>query len=104
MTRGGTLMASRFLIIRAVVSVGVWLILMSGASAQAVVPAHSLLGLLNDLATRVTAAASGLPPVPLTGSSNIVAILTALEVSTAPLGTSTGGFTFKLDIPSGTFQ
>jgi hypothetical protein len=83
-------------VIATVVTVGV-------ASAQAVVPPHSLQGLLDELASKVNVVGAIGNPAPPEGDRNIVGVLTSLEVSTAPLGTSTGGFTFVFDSKLGTF-
>lgn len=82
---------------------GLLLLAASSASAQADVPAHSLKGLLDDLRRRVLAAATGMPDQSESIDVDIVALLTSLEVSNAPFGTSTGSFTFTFDSQLGTF-
>jgi hypothetical protein len=61
--------------------------------------------MLDDLARKTTAVATGVPPaeIPASSDDDLVGALTSLEVSTAPLGTSTGGFTFTFDNSTGTF-
>jgi hypothetical protein len=92
-------------------SLGLVVLVAGSVSAQATVPAHSLRGLLGALGDRVNDAVLTplvAPPVvpdpsePAAGT-DIVALLTSLEVSTTPFGTSTGSFTFTFDSQLGTF-
>jgi hypothetical protein len=82
----------------------------TAASGQPIVPRHSLRGALDDLGTRVNttiASGLGLPDVilvpELRGQISTLATLASLEVSTAPLGTASGGFTYTFDPGTGTF-
>jgi hypothetical protein len=59
--------------------------------------------MLDDLARKTNAVATGVPPTDAPESSNDLGVLLSLGVSTAPLGTSTGGFTFTFDNSTGTF-
>ena len=64
-----------------------WGLFAQSAAAQGAAPADSLRGSLVGLGSPL-GSAQGLAAV---------ASLASLEVSTAPLGTSTGGFTFTFD-------
>jgi hypothetical protein len=91
-------------VVQGLATILVWAIPTVDVSAQPTVPAHSLLGLLNDLTVKVNTAAAGVPSLPIGPTDNLdIAVLMALEVSTAPLGTSSGSFTFKFDGPTGIF-
>lgn len=77
-------------------------VLVGRVSAQSIVPAESLKGQLGALSARSSAAA-GVGHPELAGQAAALAQLTGLEVSTAPVGTSTGAFSFVLDRTAGTF-
>ena len=81
----------------------VWGILGSIALAQDIVPPSSLKGQLLDLARRTNVAAVGSPELVGDTDVDLLSVLTALEISTAPFGTSTGSFTFTFDNRTGTF-
>ena len=86
-----------------------------GSNTVSTVPASSLQGLLNALASKSNVVGLCLgpayaecvashPPNPSPIDTNIVGVLASLEVSTAPIGTSTGGFTYTFDSRLGTFN
>ena len=68
----------------------------SSAGAQTPAPPDSLVGLLVDLERQVNTF-TGLPQRADPGELAVFGNLIALEQSTAPLGTSTGAFTFTFD-------
>ena len=71
-------------------------------SAQTTVPPDSLRGLLLGLGTK-SSAVTGISVPEVAGQSATLAELASLEVATAPVGTSTGGFSFTFDSKLGTF-
>lgn len=88
---------------RAIAFTTTWFLTSGAAWAQPSVRPDSLRGLVHAFASRVNTA-SGFPSN--TGSDQLSSVLfelMALEVSTAPYGTSTGGFTFAFDSQLGTF-
>src|SRR6266849_6341585 len=95
-------MSKRRWLVCAAMSLGMSISAVRGASAQATVPPSSLKGLLLGLAAR-TGMVTGLNRPEVVDEVEALAELTSLEVSTAPLGTSTGGFSFTFDRQSGTF-
>ena len=95
-------MSKRRWLVCAGMSLGMSISAVRGASAQATVPPSSLKGLLLGLAARA-GMVTGLNRPELVDEVEGLAELTTLEVSTAPLGTSTGGFSFTFDSQSGTF-
>jgi hypothetical protein len=73
------------------------LLIPGSLSAQTVVPSNSLKGQLLELGVR---GADPFVPEQVAALANLV----GLEVSTAPIGTSSGGFTFTFDSQLGTFR
>jgi hypothetical protein len=59
------------------------------SSPESAVPASSLKGLLNDLTAKATAAITNQPAELFEVDTTPLGVLAALEVSTAPIGTST---------------
>jgi hypothetical protein len=95
-------MSNRRLFICTAATLGVSLSIVSGAGAQTAVPPDSLRGLLLNLAAR-SQALLGLVVPQNNSQVSALAELMSLEVSTAPFGTSTGGFVFTFDSQLGTF-
>ena len=93
---------------RGLVCASAWLGLavsmVSGVSAQTPVPSDSLKGQLLGLGVRGGAATgtAGLGPQHV-GQVGALAQLMSLEVSTAPVGTSTGAFAYTYNLQLGTF-
>ena len=80
-------------------------ILFPGVVRAQSAPAGSLRGRIEDFAERAVTVALGAPDSQLAaGTIAVFAELTTLEVATAPIGTSTGGFTFTFDPQLGTFK
>jgi hypothetical protein len=96
-------MSARSCIARISMSLSLSLLVNSPVSAQATVPPHSLQGLLDALGRRVNTFITRQPDESVGVKVDIVALLTSLEVSTAPFGTATGSFTFTFDSQLGTF-
>ena len=89
-------MTLRLWVVRATLCIGVSVFPMRDVHAQPESASNSLLGALLDLQARANRFV-GLPADSGVGDVTLFASLAALEGSTAPYGTSTGGFTFTFD-------
>ncbi len=89
-------MTPRLWVIRATLCIGLSVSIAKALHAQAEPASNSLVGVLLELQARGNQFV-GLPPDSGVGDVTLFASLAALEGSTAPYGTSTGGFTFTFD-------
>jgi hypothetical protein len=95
-------MSNRLSLVCTAAALGVSVSIVSSVSAQTAAPPDSLRGLLLGLSAR-SQAVTGLAVPEIDSQVAALAELTSLEVSTAPYGTSTGGFVFTFDSQIGTF-
>src|SRR5258705_3142862 len=94
-------MSNRLSLVCTAVALGASMSIVSNASAQTAVPPDSLRGQLLALGAR-SQAVTGLSLPQNDSQVAALAELLSLEVSTAPVGTSTGGFVFTFDSQIGT--